>query len=365
MAFREMILKVFRGDEPGGVIWQPRIEFWFWVNQRRDTLPPQFKTATLEDVYDDLNASIRYFTNPIRVRYKNVKHNVYWADDVHLVQTWEAPIGSLREVLRFTHYNLSAYPEEYRVKDINDLKVLEFILQDVEYYFDEEALQRDLERVGDRGVPQCFFSRSPLQELIVTYMGFENAIYALRDYPKEMEHYFRIAEESLDRMLDVVIASPMPIFNFGENIDASLDPPSLFTKYHIPYYHKWNAKFKKVGKFTHIHMDGSLKPLLPYLKETHCDGIEAATPIPQGDVTIEELKEAMGNLVLLDGIPAILFLPHYPEEELIKTTERIIKLFYPRLILGVSDEPPPDTPYERLKLVSQIVERFNQSLKGG
>jgi hypothetical protein len=67
----------------------------------------------------------------------------------------------------------------------------------------------------------------------------------------------------------------------------------------------------------------------------------------------------------LDGIPAILFLPHYPEEELIKTTERIIELFYPRLILGVSDEPPPDTPYERLKLVSQIVERFNQSLKGG
>jgi hypothetical protein len=226
MAFREMILKVFRGDEPGGVIWQPRIEFWFWVNQRRDTLPPQFKTATLEDVYDDLNASIRYFTNPIRVRYKNVKHNVYWADDVHLVQTWETPIGSLREVLRFTHYNLSAYPEEYRVKDINDLKVLEFILQDVEYYFDEEALQRDLERVGDRGVPQCFFSRSPLQELIVTYMGFENAIYALQDYPMEMEHYFRIAEESLDRMLDVVIASPMPIFNFGENIDASLDLPS-------------------------------------------------------------------------------------------------------------------------------------------
>ncbi len=355
MSFKEMIMKVFQGEEPGGVIWQPRIEFWFWVNQRRGTLPPQFKDATLEDVYDDLNASIRYFTNPIRVRYSKVKHNAQWVDENHLLQTWETPIGSLREVLRFTHYNLSHHAEEYRVKTVEDLKILGFILEDVEYYFDEETFQRDLERVGDRGVPQCFFSRSPLQELFVTYMGFENTIYALRDYPQEVEHYLGIAEKSLERMLDVVIASPLPIFNFGENIDANLDPPPLFTKYHLPYYQKWNKKFHAANKFTHIHMDGSLKLLLPYLKETHCDGIEAATPIPQGDVTLEELKKAMDDLILLDGIPALLFLPHYPEEELIRTTERIIELFHPRLILGVSDEPPPDTPYERLKLVSNII----------
>lgn len=362
MSFKDMIMKVFRGEEPGGVIWQPRIEFWFWVNQRRGTLPHQFKDATLEDVYDDLNASIRYFTNPIRVRYSEVKHSAYWSDDTHLVQTWETPVGSLREVLRFTHYNLSHYPEEYRIKTVEDLKILEFVLQDAEYYFDEEAFGRDLERVGDRGVPQCFFSRSPLQELIVTYMGFENTIFALHDYPKEMEHYLGVAEQSLERMLDVVIASPLPIFNLGENIDANLDSPSLFRKYHIPYYQKWNRKFHNAGKFTHIHMDGSLKPLLPYLMEIQCDGIEAATPIPQGDVTVEELKEAMGDLVLLDGIPALLFLPSYSEEDLIRTTERIIELFYPRLILGVSDEPPPDTPYERLKLVSRIVESFNTFL---
>jgi len=352
-------MKVFRREEPGGVVWQPRIEFWFWVNQRRETLPPQFKNATLEDVYDDLNASIRYFTNPIRVRYSRVKHSAYWMDENHLVQIWETPIGSLREVLRFTHYKLSYYPEEYRVKEIDDLRILGFILQDGEYYFDGEALQQDLARVGDRGTPQCFFSRSPLQELIVTYMGFENTIFALNDYPQEMEHYLGIAEESLERMLDVVIASPLPILNLGENIDANLDPPAIFTKYHIPYYQKWNEKFHEAGKFTHIHMDGSLKPLLPYLKETHCDGIEAATPIPQGDVRLEELKEAMDDLVLLDGIPALLFLPHYPEEDLLRTSEKVMELFYPRLILGVSDEPPPDTPYERLKLVSKRVERFN------
>jgi hypothetical protein len=36
------------------------------------------------------------------------------------------------------------------------------------------------------------------------------------------------------------------------------------------------------------------------------DGIEAITPEPQGDVTLEEMKEGLGDdLVLLDGIPAL------------------------------------------------------------
>jgi len=105
-------------------------------------------------------------------------------------------------------------------------------------------------------------------------------------------------------------------------------------------------------------MDGSLKPLLPFLRQVPWDGIEAATPVPQGDVTLEELKEAMGDLVLLDGIPALYFLPHYPEEALVECVKRIVELFYPRLILGISDELPPDGDIERVKLVGQLVEEL-------
>ena len=36
------------------------------------------------------------------------------------------------------------------------------------------------------------------------------------------------------------------------------------------------------------------------------DGIEAITPVPQGDVTLEEIKEGLGDeMYLIDGIPAI------------------------------------------------------------
>jgi len=70
-------------------------------------------------------------------------------------------------------------------------------------------------------------------------------------------------------------------------------------------------------------------------------------------VSLEETKEAIGDKILLDVIPAILFLPDHPMEELQECVERIVELFYPRLILGVSDEVPPPGDIERVRYISQ------------
>jgi len=71
------------------------------------------------------------------------------------------------------------------------------------------------------------------------------------------------------------------------------------------------------------------------------------------------MKDAVGEKILLDGIPAIMFLPNYPLKELKNFVKRIMELFYPRLILGASDEVPPPADIERVKIVSEIVDNFN------
>ncbi|KXB01257.1 hypothetical protein AKJ41_02220 [candidate division MSBL1 archaeon SCGC-AAA259O05] len=101
-------------------------------------------------------------------------------------------------------------------------------------------------------------------------------------------------------------------------------------------------------------MDGRIEPLLPLLDDLPFDGIEAATPKPQGDVTVEELAEAMGDKVLLDGVPGISFLPNRPMGELKGITEKILEEFSPRLILGISDEPPPNSDFGRFKKVAKM-----------
>jgi hypothetical protein len=97
------------------------------------------------------------------------------------------------------------------------------------------------------------------------------------------------------------------------------------------------------------------QPRLPYLADLPFDGLEALTPTPQGDVTLEEMREHMGDKVLLDGIPAVLFLKHHPREELQACTEKVIELFHPRLVLGISDElleAGDDESFARLQWVA-------------
>ncbi len=126
-------------------------------------------------------------------------------------------------------------------------------------------------------------------------------------------------------------------------------------QYHIPYYRRRVAQLKAAGKYVHIHIDGAMRPLLPYLRECPWDGIEAATPLPQGDVTIEEIKAALGDLVLLDGIPAVYFLPYFSTEVLRECVARLVEYFHPRLVLGISDEIPPDGDIERVRMVGEWV----------
>lgn len=70
------------------------------------------------------------------------------------------------------------------------------------------------------------------------------------------------------------------------------------------------------------------------------------------------MKEALGNTILLDGIPAILFLSEYTDEQLEEFTIKVLKMFSPNLILGISDELPPTANIEKVKLVSKIIEDY-------
>ena len=70
-------------------------------------------------------------------------------------------------------------------------------------------------------------------------------------------------------------------------------------------------------------------------------------------VTMEEMAEHIGDKVLLDGIPAVLFMPQYSREELMAAVEKLVSLF-PRLVLGISDEVPEGTDEEAIERVAMI-----------
>lgn len=164
--------------------------------------------------------------------------------------------------------------------------------------------------------------------------------------------------------MDVINESPIRIINFGDNVHGGTLPPAYFERYVLPEYQRRCKKLHEGGKFISAHWDGDCKSLLKYAKSTGLDAIEAITPKPQGDVTLQEVKEALGDeMWLMDGVAAILFDETFSQEELRAQVEECIRLFAPRLILGISDELSSTGDIERVRLVQQIVDEYNASIE--
>jgi hypothetical protein len=99
--------------------------------------------------------------------------------------------------------------------------------------------------------------------------------------------------------------------------------------------------------------------MLPFLGETRLDGVEALTPAPMGDMTLEQIKEGVGDeMVVLDLLPVIDFLPGRPVEDLLEFARRAIEMFAPKLILGISDEISQIGEIEKVEAVSELVDEI-------
>jgi len=274
--------------------------------------------------------------------------------------TVETPAGAQVAVSRRSLNNSGSVHVKWEVETEDELKVLTWREENATWEWNQEQYDRAHREVGDLGAPTMFMPRMNIQGLYINNMGVENAIYALYDWPDTVEACFRAMDENHERLIEVINQSPVHIINYGENVHAGTLTPDLFHRYHLPACQRRSELLRAAGKFTCSHWDGDCRPLLPYAHDTGLHGIEAITPVPQGDVTLEETREALGDdMFLLDGIPAIYFDDTFGIEVLIECVHRIIELFAPRLILGISDEISSTGDIERIRVVADIVDEYN------
>lgn len=363
MTKREVNLRIFEKKTENQVLFQPRIEWWYQYNKIRGTLPLRYQKMDLLELFDDLNVSIRYFSyatglpDAIRVRHSKKAKEKIKGEKKFLI--YNTPKGELVEESKQSSDGAWRILK-FLVETIGDIEKAIWLFENTSCILIRENFEKGSKFVGERGEPQFFVPRSGYQRLAIELMGIENLIYLLVDFPKKVERLMQAINNSYDSLYeDIISYGKVKIINFGENIDANIVPPRYFEKYCLPFYDKRSRQLQKAGIYTHIHIDGSFKPLSKYLKDLPFDGLEALTPLPQGDVSLEEMKDAVGEKILLDGIPAIMFLPNYPLEKFKDFIRKIIELFWPRLILGASDEVPPPADIERVKIVSEIVNNFN------
>ncbi len=358
------------GRASGRILWQPRIGCWYGDKMfAGEELPAPYTGLSFHEVYEAPDCSARLYE--FNSCFRRIEHpavhvtseSLSETDTEHTIHTL---VGTQTYVTRTSPNSPYGITLKWEVTTDDELDVATWREENASWEWDQEQYDTWMGKVGHLGAPTMFMPRMNVQCLYIEKMGVENAVYALFGRPERVERFFAALEGSHDRLIDVINACPIQIINFGENIHAGTLSPDLFLKYHLPACQRRCERLHAAGKFVSSHWDGDTKQLLPFARETGLDAIEAITPRPQGDVTLEEVREALGDeIFLLDGIPAVYFDATYSVETLVECAERIVELFAPRLILGISDEISSTGDIERVKVVRDLVDRYNDSIAQG
>jgi len=375
MTLRQEVLKTFSKEEVHDIVFSPRLYYWYLKNKiyskRKKnysmTIPRQFYGKSQLDIYKELRISPRYSEETLylplynKIIDPNSNIDIFRetgskkGESIIILKT---PLGKLKQVESIGG-GLGGHITEYPIKNLADIKSMRYILENTNVSFSRNNFQLADKQFGDICVTSTYLLKSPYQKLVTEYMGFTRTILFLKRYPSQLENFMMFLEDWDDQMYKQISNSPIQIVNFGENLDSNLSPPHYFEKYLIPYYEKRVKQLHRKGIYCHIHIDGSLRDFLPYFEYLPFDGYEALTAKPQGDVSLEDIKDAIGNKILLDGIPSILFLPEYSDDYLKEYTQKVLELFSPNLILGVSDELSPNGDIRKIEKISEIVKNFN------
>ncbi len=379
----DRMMAVYEGRKGEGLVFQPRIRHWYEVNLAAGTLPEKYQGMYLDEVYRDLGVTPREvwvpgevgseFAGYLPLQTKEGSDIEVWARQTrglfyetepndYVITEYRTPVGMIRQIQRRTEHGTSLYNVEYYLKDLKDIEVYKYILRERTYAWDRLHYEWGRRRYGDTLPLRVQLSRSPLMWLIVGTMGFQRTVLMLWKHRKEMEDLILLLEEEFYKMLEVCKGKPVVELSFGDNMHQDMCSPPFFKKYITPFYKRVTPKIHEMGMYAASHWDGYVKQLLPLVKETGLDGLECVTSVPQGDVTLEEMMEGMKGMFLRDGIPAVLFCPWTSLRTLEEHVKKLLKLFYPRLILGVSDLLPANADVERIRSVNEIVEEFNESL---
>ncbi len=367
MGSSEDILAVFERRPKGRVPWNVRHEFWYVVNKARGTLPPKYAGMSILDVCREWGASWRRYSGSYTDSFVAIETTgdieyTTQQDGKSTILRIKTPYGMLRQVSLKDELGFSSRYVEYLVKGVDDFKPLSYVLENIHVKFVREVYDRMSRELGGYGIVSYFFPRSALQSLMINYAGVERTVSLLFRHRSAVEGFMKAVERHNDRFYESLGSSPVKILNLGENIDVRITSPALFRKYCLPVYQKRSEYLHRKGKFVHVHVDGWAKPLLPMLRETGLDGVEALTVKPTGDMTLEDIEKSLGDeMVLLDGIPYIYFLPDVVSlRKFDAFVKKIVATFPNNLILGISDELPPPADETRVSRVTKIIDKLER-----
>lgn len=360
---RQRVLTLLSGGVPDRVPWFGDLAYWASAKEQRGEVPQDWqRTESYYQFHRQLGVgfylqgywAFREVTDPsvvIETREEGRQR----------VRTVETPVGRLYEEWRYLPEAYTWAPIRHLINAPDDLPVLHYWLEHTKYVPDPDEAVRRRPWVEDLGVVLCYLPRSPFMELTVNLAGIGSVVDLWLDARDEFEATLQLMAERYDAAAEAALTVPADCLMIPENFSSEV-VGRFYARYVRPWERKWTARIRQAGRYSYIHVDGTLG-LLDQVGAAGFDVIEAFTPQPVGDASIHEVRAMAGpGPVLWGGLPGIYFTPLVSDDEFERHIREVLEVMVEdkRMVLGVADQVPPDGLRSRIGRVVELVERYGR-----
>ncbi len=355
-------LKLLSGEQNDEIIWTADLEYWVAGRVQDGNLPKKYKgeIGRLELSRDIGILPYYWYDNfwlaqPLYdgVEVVTVKNNS------EIITRWTTKLGHIEKKTVFAEKSCSWACTKHPVSNEQELKILRYILGHrrlIPASLDNYEHRRNLYAKYD-GLPAIAMPRSPLPALAVEWCGIENLVYLMMDCKDLIKEILELFYEQEKSIIEAVCMHSPVLVHFADNLTSELYT-SFFDEYMEKYYkYRLNA-YHNAGVKCAVHLDGSVRGLLSKLSTIGFDAIEALTPSPAGDATVEEMAEMTknDNVILWGGMPGAMFCEPYTWQDIETHLEKLFNCWKNRkFVLGVADQVPANGNIEICKKISTMI----------
>ncbi|HEY5561104.1 MAG TPA: hypothetical protein VIK72_04970 [Clostridiaceae bacterium] len=223
----------------------------------------------------------------------------------------------------------------------------------------EEFLAKD-KAIGPYGIPLVELGRTPMQVILVDYLGLENFAYHLVDFEDEMMVLYDALLKNYRKSVELVAEGPGRFVSVLENFTTETMGPIRFGKYNIPVYNELFPIMQNAGKIIGTHYDGKLASCKELIGKAPMNLIESLTEPPEGDMLMGECRKAWPNKLFWSNINVSAY--NLSEKELQEYIYRLVREGAPagRGLAFEASEQIPTNWKESMPLVLKILNSIQQ-----
>jgi uroporphyrinogen-III decarboxylase len=362
MTNRERIIAIIEGKKPDQIPWIPRLQIWHSAHKNAGTLPEKYKNLDLRDIEKDLGMGtpardgsvFSSWTKNLEVKSQRSGNEIFteYITPVGTVSTKQIVVEKLQQA------GMSPYQVEHLIKRPEDYDVVEYMVENTVLTPTYDEFIAYNRQIGDDGLPLVNTSDCPMHQIMREYIGYEKSIYEMIDHPGKVEHLLAVITDHAKEMQKIVADSPAKMILHGEHFDSMMTPPPIFEEYFKPYFQEFAQLLHSKGKLLVCHADADTSLLLDLVKESGFDMAEVFTTAPMVKCTLRQAKEVWKNDVIIwGGIPSVILCESFSEDKFEVFMQDLFDTVTTddRFILGVADNVMPETVFERLVRVGEML----------